>query len=197
MRIFKQDSVKPGSIASDKPRPQADAAGRAQVQLEITRGRARRKMRDVTSPVFLIGADAECDLVLGDPSCAGVHLYLFVREDGVFLRAIARTPEVRVNGEIFRAGEILDGSRIAMGGYEFCVHVKDSGPGSRKKAPADKDGRYIPFAGNHDDPQGVQAVQRLLRDIRMDITREKLKVYTGPQLGAMQLPAYLSHRDTA
>jgi len=210
MRIFQQERATSNLMSSspvpaeaespaDTQKPAATSAEPyiPQVQLEISRGRARCKMRKVNSPVFLIGADAECDLVLGDPTCAGVHLYLFVREDGVFLRAIARTPEVRVDGALFRAGEIYDGNRIAMGGYEFCVHVSESHPGSRKTPDTETDGRYIPFYGSHEDPQGVQAVRRLLRDIRMDITAERLSVYSGPQLGASNLPAYLGDRNSA
>ncbi len=202
MRIYQQDQAAAEQRAITQPQDSHTGAtteepAAPQVQLEITRGRARHKMRKVNSPVFLIGSDAECDLVLGDPTFASVHLYLFVREDSIFLRAIQSTPEVRVNNALFRAGEIYDGSRIAMGGYEFRIHVSQQHPGSRKTPRPESDGRYIPFHGNHEDPQGVQAVRRLLRDIRMDITAGKLSVYDGPQLGSTKLPAYLGNRDSA
>ena len=55
--------------------PAADLApGSAQVsarlptvELEIMRGQARRRVRRVAAPIFLIGTANDCDLVLGDP----------------------------------------------------------------------------------------------------------------------------------
>ena len=38
-----------------------------QVELEITRGRVRNRVRPMRGATFLIGSGRHCDLVLGDP----------------------------------------------------------------------------------------------------------------------------------
>ena len=49
------------------PRQPHIFAGAPSVELVITSGRARKRIRRVVGPVFLIGSSMDCDLILGDP----------------------------------------------------------------------------------------------------------------------------------
>lgn len=99
-------------------------AGYPQVELEITRGNARSKLRRIDQPVYLIGTSPDCDMVLGDPQFADVHAYLMVDCSEVTLRHIACGPEVTVNGSPVRQAILLDQARIRTGSYEFRIHIR-------------------------------------------------------------------------
>ena len=110
----------------DAPQPLRgphDRQGLPQVTLEILRGNANRKLRHVQSPVFLIGAAADCDLVLGDPLFPDVHTYLYVRTDGVSLRHLGAGPDLCVNGRRIESLPVANGDRLQLGAYEFLLHV--------------------------------------------------------------------------
>ncbi len=102
------------------------------VTLEVVRGTAKRLMRKVESPVFLIGSASDCDLVLGDKGFPEVHTYLFLNESGVTVRRIAPEPEVRINEVQCETGELGDGDLLRLGPYEFRVHISPSNDPSRK-----------------------------------------------------------------
>jgi pSer/pThr/pTyr-binding forkhead associated (FHA) protein len=97
--------------------------GLPQVALEILRGSARHRLRQVRTPVFLIGAAADCDLVLGDPLFPAVHTYLYVRNDGVSLRYLGEGPDLCVNGRRIESTPVGHGDLLQMGSYEFRLHV--------------------------------------------------------------------------
>lgn len=97
--------------------------GLPQVTLEILRGNAHRKLRHVRSPVFLIGAADDCDLVLGDPLFPAVHTYLYVRLDGISLRHLGEGPELCVNRQRVESRRVRSGDRMQLGAYEFLLHV--------------------------------------------------------------------------
>jgi pSer/pThr/pTyr-binding forkhead associated (FHA) protein len=92
--------------------------------LEITRGRARRRLREVRVAAFLIGAAKDCDLVLADPRFPDVHAYLVRHPDGVALRYLGSKPVLTVNGRLLRHARLADGDRIETGGYEFTVRIR-------------------------------------------------------------------------
>jgi hypothetical protein len=127
---------------SDRPRLETvEPAARGRnpfVLLEIRRGSARRRLRPVPGPVFLIGASAECDLVLADPQFPETHAYLLVSDQGVSLRHLGIGPEITVNGRAVEAVELLDGDRLRTGPYEFRMHVvlPPDGPGASDAAQA-------------------------------------------------------------
>jgi pSer/pThr/pTyr-binding forkhead associated (FHA) protein len=111
----------------DRPRPatvETAATGRSPfVLLEIRRGAARRRLRPVPGPVYVIGASPECDLVLADPQFPEMHTYLLVDDDGVSLRHLGLEPQITVNGRAVEAAELLDGDRLRTGPYEFRLHL--------------------------------------------------------------------------
>lgn len=94
------------------------------VELLIVRGEAVRKVRTIETPLYMIGTAVDCDLVLGDPQFSPYHAYLHTRGEGTSFRHMGRSPEVTVNGRVFRWGEVLDGDRIRMGPYEFHIRVR-------------------------------------------------------------------------
>lgn len=107
---------------SDFPKP-------LQVHLEILRGRARNRLRPVRVPVFLIGSDKECDLVLGDAGYPEVYTYLFVTNSQVTMRHLGLPPQVQVDGKVVESAKLDDGQIIQLGvHYEFRVHIGIRGP---------------------------------------------------------------------
>lgn len=89
--------------------------------LEIRRGRAKSRERQVIEPMFLVGANTDCDMVLGDPRFDPIHFYILSRNGQTTIRRVGAKPEVTVNGKLLRAATISDGDRIRTGPYEFLV----------------------------------------------------------------------------
>jgi predicted component of type VI protein secretion system len=117
------------------------------VHLTIQKGRAKNLVRTVHGPVFTLGTDPSCDMVLGDPQFPDVHSYVCVRDSTVSLRHLGQGPPVTVNGREVRWGELRDGDRIRTGPYEFRIRIvrqKATRPSSSN--PSDN----IAFAGTLD-----------------------------------------------
>ncbi|QDU98546.1 FHA domain-containing protein [Lignipirellula cremea] len=150
------------------------------VFLEILRGQARQKIRQVEEAVYLIGSASDCDLVLADPQFPDVHVYLYLKPDEVTMRVLGEGPVAAVNGEPVLTARLHDGDHLRTGPYEFCVHI-GAQPGPRKKKPSTPSVR--PHSLNfvyQVDPRGKAAVDRLLADVRATCsspTRE-LRLYT-------------------
>src|SRR5262245_56909378 len=98
------------------------------VTLEIVRGRARRLVRRVAPPVFLIGAAADCDLVLADEQFPQAFAYVYVTAGGVSVRHLGAAPELRVNGRPVDTVHLEDGDRLEMGPYEFQINIQALDP---------------------------------------------------------------------
>jgi len=91
--------------------------------LEIGRGHARQKTRPITGPVFLIGSDSDCDLVLADERFDPIFAYLIAGKDGVTLRCVGEGPEVTIDGRPTRKSRLFDGDRLRIGAYEFRFRI--------------------------------------------------------------------------
>lgn len=102
--------------------PEADIEN-ATVKLVIERGEARNRVREIKGPLFLIGANEDADLVLGDAQFAEYHAYICLRGNEVTLRHLGNAPEVTINGRIVRWGELCDGDRLRMGPYQFRISI--------------------------------------------------------------------------
>lgn len=97
------------------------------VELEITRGTARRRRRRVVGRTYLIGAAADCDMVLADARFPVVHAYLLRDVRGAKVRWLGHGPELTVNGRLAVGSVRLhDGDRIRTGAYELRIHVDAS-----------------------------------------------------------------------
>jgi hypothetical protein len=137
------------------------------VLLEIRRGAVRHRLRPVTGPVYLIGASAECDLVLGDPQFPEIHAYLLVSDEEVLLRYLGIGPEITVDGRPVQAVQLLDGDRLRTGPFEFRLHIGagTTGPGAKaafEERPRTAVRRRRPTM----PPTPVALVRALLADVR-------------------------------
>src|SRR5688500_12822094 len=113
------------------PHPHGLSCG-ARVTLEIVRGRARQRCREVTETVFLIGSAADCDMVLGDPEFPSAYAYLDVNDGGVTLRSLGGGPELLVGGlpvSTVAAVTIQDDDLIELGPLAMRIRIELSPPG--------------------------------------------------------------------
>ena len=93
------------------------------MNFEIRQGIARKRLRIVSEPVFLVGANGDCDLVLGDPQFSPIHFYLLRRDGVTLLRRVGLSPEVSINGRVANTAIIHEGDRIRTGPFEFVVRA--------------------------------------------------------------------------
>ena len=150
-----------------------------QVEVQIVRGRAKNLTRAVTSTVFLIGGGTECDLVLGDARFEGVHSYLLRTPERVILRRLADAPELTVNDEAVEMAELSDGSRFAMGPYEFRVNIQ--WPTRRLDGPEYGlgDDAREELAEDATTKRGMAVVGQLVADIRRAFLRPSMPTAAG------------------
>lgn len=131
----------------------AESGGRLpSVELEITRGQARRRVRKVDVPVFLIGTADDCDLVLGDPQFPEVHSYLFLSAEGVWIRHMGSEPAIAVEGRLVKSAQLCDGDHVRTGAYEFRVSIGspvDWDDGDERGDGGSSIGRFAQAARRH------------------------------------------------
>jgi hypothetical protein len=146
------------------PGPHIPSSG-PEVSLEITRGRVRQRVRKVPGRVFLIGAAADCDLVLGDWQFPEAYAYLFAQDGRVTIRRLGSGPELRVSGEAVESAELFSGDVVAFGPFELKVRI----------------GRLVPPG---DDPAGA-----LLEELRCALSAElpPLRVFDGSGASTAEL----------
>jgi hypothetical protein len=154
------------------------------VELEIVRGRARRKRRPVAVPAYLIGRAADCDLVLADERFPEAFAYILVRGQQVLLRHLGFAPALTVNGVVVTQAPLQDGDLLKTGPYEFRVHIRPVEDG-HKDSPQVTGGRRL-------HPETARAVAHtealaealdLLRCIRQELLGEEsaFRLYLGPE----------------
>ena len=100
-----------------------DLSEEPSVELVITSGRARQRIRRVIGPVFLIGSSMDCDLILGDPLVPSVHSYVLKTAYGVRLRHLGEPPGIRVNHRVVDVIRLEDQDQIAIGPFSFLVRL--------------------------------------------------------------------------
>ena len=91
--------------------------------LEIRRGQAKNCERTVCEPVFMVGSNNDCDMVLGDNQFAPIHFFLLNRDGETTIRCLGHAPDVTVNGQDVANRPLSDGDRIRTGPYEFVVRA--------------------------------------------------------------------------
>lgn len=134
-----------------------------EVFLEIVRGQARRKRRPVTTPAFLIGSAADCDLVLGAAEFPKCHVYLRVGEWGVKLRHMGFYPAVAINGKTVSSQVLLaNGDRIATGPYVFEVCIRER---SRTHITSSHDRMVLAVGQSSCEVNGCDQVEALMDEI--------------------------------
>ena len=94
----------------------------APMVLEIRRGQAKRLIRDISQPVFVVGSGEDCDMVLGDKQFPPIHFFVLHRNGRTTLRHVGSQPELTVNGKTPRSSATIEpGDRIRTGPFEFVV----------------------------------------------------------------------------
>ena len=81
-------------------------------------------MRPILRPVYVIGAAADCDMVLGDSQFADYHAYVYLRDGVVTLRHLGSMPETTVNGRVIKWGELRHSDRIRFGPYQLQLRLR-------------------------------------------------------------------------
>jgi pSer/pThr/pTyr-binding forkhead associated (FHA) protein len=158
----------------------SSTAALPQVQLEILRGRANRKVRRIDVPVYLIGSAPDCDLVLADTTFPEVHTYVYVTKQGVSVRRLGEGPELKVNGEAVQSATLNNGERVQLGSFEFTVRVVP--PPHGRLAPASELETAPAVTATMSFAPGVAEVMALLADIRATLKIESsLKLYIEPE----------------
>jgi len=93
------------------------------VELEITVGPREAKTLQVRRAAFLVGAAADCDLILTDARFAAVHCYLLLKRGEVTVRHLGVGPALKVSGQDVTWATLSDNDRLQTGPYEFRVRI--------------------------------------------------------------------------
>jgi pSer/pThr/pTyr-binding forkhead associated (FHA) protein len=171
-----------------------------QVGLEIVRGKASRRIREVNPPVFLVGAAEDCDLVLGDLRFPEAYAYLYVTIRGVSVRHLGEGPELYVNGELTESALLADGDILELGAYEFQLHIQDRTPRGQDRNDRDwEELRETDFLGLD---AAMDDVWDLMARIRESVPLEPvdLRIFSGPpapKVAKRPLAAFVSRRISA
>jgi hypothetical protein len=140
-----------------------------EVELEILRGRARRRFRPVEGPAFLIGTALDSDLVLGDPQFPDAHSYILVSAEGVGVRWLGVGPALSIDGHrVLDRAMLRNGDLLETGPYQFRVIIRERKRGSRP-ARSSKPLGSLSISENEAVEHGSYAageVEDLLSDIR-------------------------------
>lgn len=143
-----------------------------QVELEITRGRARERKREVRCRAFLIGSAPDSDLVLGDARFDELYSYVMLRPERVTIRRLGVGPDLCVGDEVASLATLEHGDRLRLGPFEFRVGIQ--WPAVRQVAPQRTATLQTP--GTVDDDA---ALERLMRDIEQYRAAAPLRLYAG------------------
>ena len=149
--------------------PSAEEAGAVRlprVKLMVVRGETRCLERAVTAPAFLIGAAADCDLVLASQEIPPVHSYLFRSEGNCQIRSLGFEPALLVNGEQVETALLKDGDSIRVGDFELLLReLSNVAPLPKSFAP-ELEGKN-PTEQSADEEAARRVVSRLVEDVRV------------------------------
>ncbi len=145
-----------------------------QLMLEIVRGRAKQRLRKVRAPVFLIGSASDCDLVLGDDQFPDAYAYIFQRSDGVSVRYLGTGPALEVDGLPRENAQLVIGSRITAGPFEFVLTNQHGDRGDDEEEDEVPIFKLSREAQSY-DPDGIDAVYALLREVRRQLVKEEVQ----------------------
>ena len=148
---------------SNLPEPHILPAG-LKVSLEVSRGRAHRRVRPIEGRVFLIGTASDCDLVLGDLSFPEAYAYIFVNEESVTIRRLGSGPALAVCGEETETAELFHGDLLEFGPFELRLLIELPPPPERRprRGPQRRPLRSEPDSGQ---AEAIDDIWMLLADV--------------------------------
>jgi hypothetical protein len=108
------------------------------ISLHVLRGLTQFPLRPFPIGRFLIGGGEDCDLQLGGAGMPELHSILLADGEGAVLEAVARTPQLQVNGHACQTARLHAGDVIAIGCFQFSVEAPtlDSSSAWIAKRPA-------------------------------------------------------------
>lgn len=154
------------------------------VELEIVRGRARRKRRPIAVPAYLIGRAEDCDLVLADERFPEAFAYILIRGRQVLLRHLGFAPTLSVNRKVVTQTPLRDGDLLETGPYEFRVHIRPLEDGhSGAGEPCGRRGIRPETARAVAHAEALAEAMDLIRCIRAEVLGEEsaFRLYVGPE----------------
>lgn len=86
------------------------------MMLRIRRGKTGYPLRPIDVQPFLIGSGEQCQLRLGG-DMPPVHSAIHLDGDSAGIECLASAPELRVNGSVCMAAQLLSGSAIEIGAF--------------------------------------------------------------------------------
>ncbi|MFO1022668.1 MAG: FHA domain-containing protein [Planctomycetales bacterium] len=92
---------------------------RSQLTLEILSGETESASRTVGEELFFIGSDEDCDLPLMDESIPKVLAVIRSLPQGIWIEAVARAPQLKLNNEVIRQGWVKDQDLLEMGPFQM------------------------------------------------------------------------------
>lgn len=180
----------------------ASARALPRVRLEVVQGETNQLERAVTGPAFLIGAAADCDLVLLDPTLPPVHCYLFRVEGGCHVRTLGFEPVLRVNGVAVETQRIQEGDLLQLGTYVFRVRLSEVNPAGtlRPHFPGDPELEAAYWRTRYEDGRRVVLglVQEIEQVLSLSGKRKRLamprKILDSAKKMVADLPAIEARR---
>lgn len=181
--MFSHDRLQLGSGAP-QARETSNLLADYFVELEIVRGRARRRRRPVAVPAFLLGRAEDCDLVLADEHYPEAFAYILVRGRQVLLRHLGFAPALTVNRKVVTQTPLQDGDLLETGPYEFRVHIRPveggqsgAGEGADRRSLRPETARAIAHT------EALAEAMDLIRCIRTELLGEEstFRLYVGPE----------------
>lgn len=111
----------------------------------------------LTLDVMTLGRHSQCDIVLDHPSLSKQHVILIKTDGLVWVRDLASTNGIRVNGQRAHWGALLPGDSLALGQVRFTVYL---GPDHIKSPSELLEEKDVPMPSVSDD-----AIPAMMADI--------------------------------
>lgn len=123
-----------------------------EVELQITRGRARNTVRTIGGLAYLIGEAEDNDLVLADEQFPDSHSYLLPQPAGSDALLARRRPgnHGRRSARAVVGLGPPDGSRLRTGPYEFRIRISWPTPAKSAEVANEDFPRHVDSAGDRD-----------------------------------------------
>lgn len=115
------------------------ASSTPSVWLEVARGRTRHPRRPVLQSRFLIGAGSNCPLQLGGEGIPFLHSMLLIEQGDVMIESFVASPPLLLNGYPVRTALLRDGDLLAIGEFEFSLHIDTVALDKERSFPIEAD----------------------------------------------------------
>ncbi|MCA9095104.1 MAG: hypothetical protein KDA68_16575 [Planctomycetaceae bacterium] len=126
---------------SASPVPAPHFRCKPKLTLEVLQADGSSRSLPVDSRQFFIGSDEDCELRLVHPDMPPVAAVIRVLDDGVWIEACRKSPDLRINREMLHQSWIKDGDEIEIAPFILKAHLGLKGTPSVKDAEAKHDNK--------------------------------------------------------